>query len=131
VFFYILSYSNKYGAVGNAKENWSTTPLSSYDDTFVKDFFQRGHNIVTNVSISGGNNRTTAYFSYANTLSKGIIPENHYRKDNVTLKQSTKIFNDKVTVGSNILFTNEMAYNRPANGWYMNTLTGLYWFRAR
>ena len=118
----------KYGAVGGAKENWDTTPLSSYDDNFVKDFFQRGHNIISNVSISGGNNRTTAYFSYANTSSKGIIPENHYRKDNITLKQSTKLFNDKITIGSNVLFTSEMAYNRPANGWYMNSLTGLYWF---
>lgn len=118
----------KYGAVGNAKESWDTTPLSSYDDQFVKDFFQRGHNIVTNLSISGGNNRTTAYFSYANTSSKGIIPENDYRKDNITLKQSTKLLHDKITVGSNVLFTSEMAYNRPANGWYMNSLTGLYWF---
>ncbi len=118
----------KYGAVGDAKESWSTTPLTSYDDSFIKDFFQRGHNIVTNASISGGTNRTTAYFSYANTMSKGIIPENHYRKDNVTFRQSTKIINDKVTVSSNVMFTSEMAYNRPPNGWYMNPLTGLYWF---
>lgn len=127
----ILAYPElqyKYGAIGDAKESWGVTPLSSYDDTFVKDFFQRGHDIVSNVSISGGNERTTAYFSYANTMSKGIIPENHYRKDNVTLSQSTKVFKDKLTVSSKVMFTSEMAYNRPPNGWYMNTLTGLYWF---
>ncbi len=118
----------KYGAVGDAKESWSKTPLSGYNDMFVKDFFQRGHNIVNNISISGGTNRTTAYFSYGNTISKGIIPENHYRKDNITLSQSTKIFKDKITVASNVMFTSEMAYNRPPNGWYMNPLTGLYWF---
>ncbi|NLN30519.1 MAG: TonB-dependent receptor plug domain-containing protein, partial [Bacteroidales bacterium] len=36
----------KYGAIGNAKESWSTTPLSNYDDQFVKDFFQGGYNLV-------------------------------------------------------------------------------------
>jgi TonB-linked SusC/RagA family outer membrane protein len=111
-----------------AMENWDPTPLASYDDQFVKDFFQTGYNLVNNIAISGGNNRTTAYFSYANTASRGIIPENHYIKHNATFKQSTKIFNDKVTIGSNLMLTSEMAYNRPPNGYYMNPLTGLYWF---
>ncbi|HPT12337.1 MAG TPA: SusC/RagA family TonB-linked outer membrane protein, partial [Bacteroidales bacterium] len=117
-----------YGAIGNAKESWSKTPLSSYDDKFVKDFFQTGYNLVNNISISGGNNRTTAYFSYANTSARGVIPTNTYDKNNVTFKQSTKLFNDKVKISSNIMLTSERSFNRPANGYYLNTLTGLYFF---
>ena len=117
-----------YGALNNAKESWSTTPLSSYDDQFVKDFFQTGYNLVNSVSVSGGTDRTTAYFSYGNTASRGVIPTNKYQKNNVTFKQSTKLFNDKITVGSNVMLSDELTNNRPPNGYYLNTLTGLYFF---
>jgi len=118
----------KYGAINNAKESWSATPLASYDDKFVEDFFQTGLNLVNNISISGGNNKTTAYFSYGNTTAKGVIPTNTYDKNNVTFKQSTKLLNDKVKISSNVMLTSEKSYNRPANGYYLNTLTGLYFF---
>ncbi len=118
----------KYGAIGNAKESWDTKPLSKYDDKFVKDFFQGGYNLVNSISISGGTDRTQAYFSYGNTSARGVIPTNKYQKNNVTFKQSTKFFNDRVKVTSNVMLANEQADNRPPNGYYLNPLTGLYFF---
>lgn len=118
----------KYGAINNAKESWSTTPLSNYDDKFVEDFFQTGYNLVNSISISGGTDRTTAYFSYANTSARGIIPTNKYSKNNITFKQSTKLFNDKIRITSNVMLANEDTENRPPNGYYLNSLTGLYFF---
>ena len=118
----------KYGAVNNAKESWSKTPLSNYDDQFVKDFFQSGHTLVNSLSVSGGNDKTTAYFSYGNTTAKGVIPTNKYNKNNVTFKQSTKLLKDKVRIGSSVMLSMENTHNRPANGYYLNSLTGLYFF---
>ncbi len=118
----------KYGAIGNTKESWSTTPLSNYDDKFVKDFFQLGNNLVNSISISGGTDKTTAYFSYGNTSAKGIIPSNTYSKHNVTFKQMTKLFKDKVRISSNVMLSNETTKNRMPNGYYLNPLTGLYFF---
>lgn len=116
-----------YGSVGGAKESWSYE-RGDYADDYVEDFFQTGHNIINTISISGGNDRTTAYFSYGNTSSKGIIPENTYQKNNFTLKQSTKLANDKLTISSNIIMASEETKNRPPAGYYLNPLTGLYFF---
>jgi len=118
----------KYGAINNAKESWSTTPLSKYDDKFVKDFFQTGYNLVNSISISGGTDKTTEYFSYGNTTARGVIPTNKYNKNNITFKQSTKLFKDKVRLSSNVMLANENTENRPPNGYYLNPLTGLYFF---
>ncbi len=117
----------KYGSEGGAQESWSYN-AGNYDDTFVEDFFQTGYNIINNVTISGGTERTQAYFSYGNTKAHGIVPTNKYDKNNVTFKQSTKLFNDKVTVSSNVMLAQEETKNRIAAGYYLNPLTGLYFF---
>jgi TonB-linked SusC/RagA family outer membrane protein len=118
-----------YGAVNGAKESWSTTSGgTNYSEEQMKDFFQTGNNLVNGVTISGGNNRTTAYLSYSNTTARGIIPNNKYGKNNVAFKQSTKLLNDKLTVSSNVMLSSERVNNRPAAGYYLNPLTGLYNF---
>lgn len=126
----VLTYPElqyNYGADNNAKESWSKTK-GNYDDGFVKDFFQTGHNLVNSVTVSGGNNLTTAYFSYSNTTARGIIPNNKYGKHNVTFKQSTKLLNDNLTLSSNVMLTSEEVNNRNVAGYYLNPLVGLYTF---
>ncbi len=119
-----------YGAVNGAMESWSTTKLTSpgYTEQMMKDFFQTGNNLTNGVSVSGGNNITTAYFSYNNTTAKGIIPNNNYGKNNIAFKQSTKLFDEKLTLSSNIMLASELVENRNAAGYYLNPLTGLYNF---
>lgn len=117
----------KYGSQGGTKESWSSTP-GNYDSDYVDDFFQTGLNQMNSLSISGGTARTKAYFSFGNVNARGITPENTYNRYNVTFKQSTKMLNDKLTIGSNIILTNELGRNRPAAGYYLNPLTGLYFF---
>lgn len=116
-----------YGSEGGAKESWSYTK-GNYASNYVKDFFQTGSNLVNTVSISGGNDKTTAYFSYGNTEAKGVVPNNKYQKNNVTFQQSTKLLNNKLTLRSNVMLTSEKAENRNTAGYYLNPLTGLYFF---
>ena len=117
-----------YGAVNGSDYNWSKTKSNYYQNNYVKDFFQTGVNVTNSVSVSGGNDKTTAFFSYANMSVKGVMPTNTYTKHNVTLNQSTKLFNDKLTVSSNVIFSYEESKNRPGAGYYNNPLTGLYLF---
>ncbi|MCY1723283.1 SusC/RagA family TonB-linked outer membrane protein [Prolixibacteraceae bacterium Z1-6] len=118
-----------YGAMNGAKESWSETKGgTNYSEDQMKDFFNTGNNLVNSVTVSGGNNRTTAYFSYSNTSAKGIIPNNEYGKNNVSFKQSTKLLNDKLTLGSNVMLSSELINNRNVAGYYLNPLTGLYNF---
>jgi len=115
-----------YGTVGGDL-NWSKVK-GSYKKDYVKDFFQTGSIATNSINVSGGNNQTTAYFSYSNITSKGAMPTNTYDKNTITLNQSTKLFNDKITLSSNVIFANEKSYNRPGAGYYNNPLTGLYTF---
>ncbi|MGV8135357.1 MAG: SusC/RagA family TonB-linked outer membrane protein [Mangrovibacterium sp.] len=116
-----------YGSEGGSAESWSSTK-GNYDDSYVDDFFETGYNLVNTLSVSGGNNKTTTYFSYGNTSAGGIVPNNSYQKHNVTFKQSTKLLNDKMTITSNVMMTAEKTKNRNTGGYYLNPLTGLYMF---
>lgn len=116
-----------YGAVGGSDYSWSKTK-GNYKKSYIEDFFQTGITATNSISISGGNDRTVAYFSYSNTSAKGVLPTNTYNKNNFSFNQSTKLFNDKVTISSNVMFSNEKSKNRPGAGYYNNPLTGLYLF---
>ena len=120
-------FQYKYGAVGGSDYSWSKTP-GNYNSSFIKDFFQTGINSVNSISVSGGSDKTTAYFSYSNTSAKGVMPTNTYKKNNFSFNQSTKLFNDKLTLSSNVMFSDEVSKNRPGAGYYNNPLTGLYLF---
>ena len=117
----------KYGAAPNSVYNWSKTP-GTYQSNYIKDFFQTGVNATNSISISGGNDKTTVYFSYSNTSAKGVMPTNTYQKNNFTFNSSTKLLNDKVTISSNVMLADEVSRNRPGAGYYDNPLTGLYLF---
>ena len=116
-----------YGSDGGSNESWSYTK-GNYASNYVNDFFQTGSTLINTVSVSGGNNKTTAYFSYGNTSAAGVIQNNKYQKNNVTFQQSTKLLDDKLTIRSNVMLTTEKAENRNAAGYYLNPLTGLYLF---
>lgn len=118
-----------YGAVNGAKESWSTEKGNTmYTEQMMKDFFNMGNNFVNGVTVSGGNESTTAYFSFANTTANGIIPNNEYAKNNLSFKQSTKLLNDKLELTSNVMLASEVINNRNVAGYYLNPLTGLYNF---
>jgi TonB-linked SusC/RagA family outer membrane protein len=118
----------KYGSKsGTEKESWSTT-AGNYDSDYVDDWFQTGTNVINSLAISGGTAKTNVYFSYGNVSAKGISPTNKYHRNNFTFKQSSKLFNDKVTISSNTMLSAETSRNRMASGYYLNPLTGLYMF---
>ncbi len=117
----------EYGSVGGAKESWSTTK-GKYASNYIDDFFRTGTNMVNTISLSGGNERTTVYSSASNTSISGVIPRNRYEKTNLSFKQSSKIFDDRVTVSSSVYLTQEKTMNKNVAGYYFNPLTGLYLF---
>jgi len=117
----------RYGSVNGTKESWATS-TGNYEDTYVNDFFKTGVNLINSVSISGGNDKTKAYFSYGNVNASGIVDKHEYGRNNLTFKQSTKFLDDKLTIGSNVILSSEKTLNRPRAGYYDNPLGGLYRF---
>jgi TonB-linked SusC/RagA family outer membrane protein len=141
-------FQYKYGTVGG-DYNWTAPNLGvtppaqlvnitkspvtnvmsdNYQKNYIKDFFRTGNTITNGVSVYGGNDKTTVYFSYSNISAKGVVPTNTYSKNNFSFNQSTKLLNNKVTLSSNVIFSSEISKNRPGAGYYNNPLTGLYLF---
>jgi TonB-linked SusC/RagA family outer membrane protein len=115
-------------ALVNAKSPIANIKSDNYQKDYIKDFFRTGVTATNSVSISGGGEKTTAYFSYANTSSKGVMPTNTYGRNQFSFNQSTKLLKDKIVVTSNVMFSSEKSHNRPGAGYYNNPLTGLYLF---
>jgi len=124
-------FQYRYGTVGG---DYSWTPTGqtvvkgNYQNNYIKNFFRTGSTITNSVSVHGGTDKTTVYFSYANTAASGIVPTNTYRKNNFSFNQSTKLLNDKLTISSSVILAGEISKNRPGAGDFNNPLTGLYFF---
>ena len=88
---------------------------NNYQKGYIKDFFHTGLTATNSVAVSGGNDKTTAYFSYANTSAKGVLPTNTYSKNQFSFNQSTKLLKDKITLTSNVMFSSEKSKNRPGS----------------
>ena len=94
----------------------------------VDDFFETGKTWINSVSLSGGTERSSTYFSYANTSSSGILPTSRLEKHNFNFKQTGKFLNDKLSATANINVITQDGNNRATSGLYFNPLTGLYQF---
>jgi len=94
-----------------------STPIFNHE----KDMFQTGHNADNNITISGGNERTTYYFSAGRSNVVGtIIGNNRYQRNSIRLKAS-QLINDQIKVTGNFQF-NDISADRIQKG---SNLSGL------
>lgn len=84
----------------NAKADLKVPANNPYDQ-----FFRTGISHNTNLSISGGRENTSYFFSVGNSQNNGIIPLNEFRRTNVTLAGETKL-SDKFSTEARIAYTN-------------------------
>ena len=121
-----MQYS--YGQTSDgALDSWGSK-LGTAAPDHVKDFYQSGSTWINSLSFSGGNKVAQTYVSYANTTSKGIVPENKFNRHNINLKETAEFFDGKMQVVANVSLLHQNTINRPVTGLYWNPLTGLYLF---
>ena len=89
-------------------------------------FFDTGYTAIQSLSLSAGTKKAQTYFSYANTLAEGVIPDNKMIRNNFTLRETANFLDDKITVNASINLSDQRINNRPTNGLYSNPLSGLY-----
>ncbi|MDR2272673.1 MAG: SusC/RagA family TonB-linked outer membrane protein [Sphingobacterium sp.] len=124
-------FQNQYGQ-GSQGKNSNTSVFSWGDKTNgtnydnVGEFFRTGSNFTNSLTLSGGNEKNQTYFSYANTLAKGILPENDLMRHNFNLKESATFFDDKLTVEGSANYITQKLDNAPTSGFYFNPLVGTY-----
>lgn len=119
--------SNPSAATGSpgSIDNWGGVVNAS---NWVDPFFQTGVTNFNSIGISGGTDKSQTYLSYSFTDNTGIIPTVSLAKHNVSFRQTTKYFDDRLSSDVSVLLVNEQAHNRPPSGFYDNPLTGLYLF---
>lgn len=113
-------------ANGNVTDPKSWGAKASGLSNSADDFFQTGHTAINSLSLSAGNKKAQTYFSYANTLAEGVIPQNRMIRNNLTLRETASFLKDKITVNASVSLSDQRINNRPTNGLYSNPLTGLY-----
>lgn len=102
--------------------------ITNGSDRHLKEFFRTGSNYINTVSISNGNDLGQFYLSYANTQVKGIVPENHLTKHNITLRGTTQLLNNRLTLDASFNYINQKVYNRPQAGFNFSPIFPLYSF---
>nr|WP_084407190.1 SusC/RagA family TonB-linked outer membrane protein [Pedobacter panaciterrae] len=112
-------------ATAGSRESWGAKG-SSADP--VTDFFKTGATWVNSVTFTSGNERSNNFFSYANTTNKGIVPTSKFDQNNLSFRNSSKFFDDKLTLDANFMGSLQKVINRTNPGTYFNPLTGLYLF---
>ena len=125
---YQPKFQHTYGeTTSNSTDSWGpTTQYGGHDN--LNDFFRTGMNFTNSISLSGGSERAQTYFSYANTDATGIQPNNKLQRNNLTLHETARMLNDKLTVDGNVSYITQKINGSPAIGIYQNPLTGLYLF---
>ncbi|CAA9202298.1 SusC/RagA family TonB-linked outer membrane protein [Flavobacterium collinsii] len=120
---YLPKFQSDYVALKGATETWGAKQKTN---DHVKDFFNTGVTQISSVGYSTGTENSSTAFSYANTTSSGITPGNSLKKNNFGIRQTAKFFGDKLTFAANANYTSQSIGNKPVNGLYFNTLTGVY-----
>ncbi|MEI6753960.1 MAG: SusC/RagA family TonB-linked outer membrane protein [Paludibacter sp.] len=121
----LYKFQNSYGADGST--SWGTA--KAFTDNHVTDFFRTGNSFINSISYSAGTDKSQNYVSYSYTLSNGIVPTNDINKHTLTFKNSTQLFNNRITINSKATFLNQQIDNPiAAPGQYFNPIYTLFTF---
>lgn len=128
--YYMPEFQNTYGPTEERSyQSWGAkmdTP-SSYSP---RNFFQTGLSEVNSISLSSGTEKNQIYVSMSAANSEGIIRNNNVDKYNFSLRNTTKLINDKLTADVQLNYSNIREQNMVAQGQYMNPVLPVYLFPA-
>lgn len=83
---------NKNGTIVDKNAPGATNPVIPFDN--MNNFFQTGKTWTNSLSIAGGSDASTYYFSLSNMSSEGIIPNSEFERTTVKITGDTKITRD-------------------------------------
>ncbi|MCH4551945.1 TonB-dependent receptor domain-containing protein [Aestuariibaculum lutulentum] len=136
----VILITTKKGRSGNFKTDFSTNltvDSAAYSMEFNNeaqnnndDFFNTGYTNINSLSISGGTDKAQTYFSYSNSFASGILPENNLKQHTFNVRETAKLFDDKLTVNASVMASTQNITNRPISGLYYNPLVGVYGFES-
>lgn len=95
----------------------------------IPSFFRTGVTAIHSLSFMTGNERVQTYFSYANTMGKGILGKHELSKHNINFRETATFYEGRLKIDGNVNLLSQHVKNRPVpGGFYMNPLVSLYRF---
>ena len=94
------------------------------------DFFQTGFNVTNSAALTTGTARNQTYLSIGTTNAEGVVHNNNYSRYNATVRNTTKMANDKLTMDLSFNLSQINEKNMTSQGLYYNPLVSLYLFPA-
>lgn len=126
--FVMPQFQNRYGTnLDSPSMSWGDkleTP-SSYDP---KDFFQTGYNETNSIGVTAGTKRNQTYVSASAVNTRGIIPNNTYDRYNFSVRNTSELVKDKLTLDLGASYMRSNNKNATVQGMYHNPLIGIYLF---
>ena len=108
------SFGSRFDAID--KMEWVDGKIYDFkpkENNFV-DAFDTGFNTNTNITLSGGNEKSSIYASLSEKYSTGTLPNNSFNRFNALLKATHKL-NNAIEVEGSVTFTNSDARNAQPN----------------
>ena len=109
-----LSFGNRFSDYEQIEwYDGNLIPSKAKENNFV-DAYNTGFNTNTNITVSGGNDKSSIYASISEKYSTGTLPNNSFNRFSTMLKASHKL-NDAIEVEGSVNFTNSEPRNAQPN----------------
>lgn len=108
--------------------SWGAKQAAGSSNFQPASWFQTGVDEINSFTLSTGTEKNQTFVSYANTHDKGIELNNSFNRNNITVNNTSRLFNDKLTLTINASYIFQNTVDRPAIGTYLNSLTSVYLF---
>jgi len=114
--------------VANDVDSWGAKETGGEANGQPNQFFVTGSNYTNSFTLSTGTEKNQTFVSYENTVANGVEPNNKFVRNNITVNNSTKFFNDKLTLDVNASYITQDRRDAPTSGTYFNPLSSVYLF---
>ena len=118
-------FQNRYGSAGTA-ESWGALLPEDHDRYEVKEFFNRANTMTHSLSVSGGTEKSQLYVSGSMTNTKGLVPNNNYKRYNLNIRNSSNLLKDKLRIDAGLNYVKEYHRNMNNQGEYSNPMVAAY-----
>ncbi|MDY4409465.1 MAG: SusC/RagA family TonB-linked outer membrane protein [Prevotella sp.] len=126
--FVMPKFQNTYGQTSaGSYDSWGSK-LAEPSDYDPEDFFQTSTNFSNSVALSTGTKNNQTYFSLGSNNAQGLIHNNDYDRYNLSVRNTSKFLNDKLTLDLSYMLSTVKEQNMISQGQYFNPLYALYLF---
>ncbi len=120
------AWGKKIGDYTDAELAYDKSKLTNVAQNHVENFFETGTTWNNSFAISGGTQKVRSYFSYSNSNSDGMMPNNSYNRNTFSFRQNFNLFENKLKIDLSVNYVYAKTINRPGGGTTMNPLYDLY-----